>query len=299
MLRTFLLVLLLAVSASAQCTQKLATLPAAPELFSFRLGMTKDDIQQLVSQTVFPRTDHFGVAKTTINPHFDPKIDQVKYNGVRSISLDLLDDKLTSLWIGYDENFKVQSVDEFVKLISESLKVSGPWSSWKSRGQQLRCADFQLIVSTLAGGPSLRILDLAAEDTIAARRQQKEEQDAAREAAAAEKENGEGNGSNTSKDNEANKTNRSTGTNRSNEGNGNNSPAEPDGRDKNKTGQPNDTNAATGDNSTVAVIGDKQTKTYYPNGCQPAREISETNRAAFKTPADAQKAGFKLAKNCH
>src|ERR1051326_1097019 len=140
MLRTFLLVLLLAGSVSAQCTQKLATLPTAPELFGFHLGMTQDEIQQLVPQSVFPRTDHFGVAKTTINPHFDPKIDQVKYNGVRSISLDLLD-------------FKVQTVDEFVKLISESLKVSGPWSSWKSRGQQLHCADFQLIVSTLAGGP--------------------------------------------------------------------------------------------------------------------------------------------------
>ena len=259
MLRTFLLVLLLAGPASAQCTQKLATLPAAPELFGFRLGMTRDEIKELVPQSVFPRDDHFGIAKTTINPHFDPKIDQVKYNGVRSISLDLLDDKLTSLWIGYDENFKVQTIDEFVKLISESLKVSGPWSSWKSRGQQLRCADFQLIVSTLAGGPSLRIVDLAAEDTIAARRQEKEEQDAAREAAAAEKENGEG-----------------TQTNGSNE-----------------------TTTNTQTSETPAIIGDKQTKTYYPNGCQPAKEISETNRAVFKTAADAQKAGFKLAKNCH
>jgi hypothetical protein len=221
--------------------------------------MTQDEIKQLVPQSVFPRTDHFGVTKTTINPHFDPKIDQVKYNGVRSISLDLLDDKLTSLWIGYDENFKVQTVDEFVKLISTTLQVSGPWSSWKSRGQQLRCADFQLIVSTLAGGPSLRIFDLSAEDTIAARRQAKEEQDEAAEATAAKKENGTG--------------------------------------DETQT---NGTKEATNTTSeTPAIIGDKQTKTYYPNGCQPPREISETNRAVFKTAADAQKAGFKLAKNCH
>jgi hypothetical protein len=256
MLRTFLLVLLLAVPASAQCTQKLATLPVVPELFGFHLGMTKDEIKQLVPQTTFPRTDHFGVAKTTINPHFDPKIDQPKYEGVRSISLDLLDEKLTSLWIGYDEDFKVQTVDEFVKLISTSLQVSGPWSSWRSRGQQLRCADFQLIVSTLGGGPSLRIIDLSAEDTIAARRQEKEEQDAAAEAAAAEKESGESN-------------------------------------NKSEPGQPDLTD------ETPVIIGDKQTKTYYPNGCQPAKEISETNRAVFKTAADAQKAGFKLAKNCH
>src|SRR5690242_19199469 len=183
MLRTFLLVLLLAVSASAQCTQKLATLPTAPELFGFHLGMTKDEIQQLVPQTVFPHADHFGVAKTTINPHFDPKIDQKKFAGVRSISLDVLDDRLTSLWIGYDENFKVQTIDDLVKLVSASLQVSGNWSSWRSRGEQLRCADFQLIVSTLASGPSLRLVDLAADDTIAARRQAKEEQDSMAEAA--------------------------------------------------------------------------------------------------------------------
>ena len=252
MFRAIFIVLAVVMPASAQCTQKIATLPAAPELFGFHLGMTKDEIKQLVPQAVFPRDDHFGVAKTTINPHFDPKIDQVKYEGVRSISLDLLDDKLTSLWIGYDENFKVQTVDEFVKLVSTALQISGPWSSWKSRGQQLRCADFQMIVSTLAGGPSLRILDLSAEDTIAARRKEKEEQDEAAEAAAAQKENGTADEAQTSET------------------------------------ENND-----------AIIGDKQTKTYYPNGCQPAKAISETNRAVFKTAADAQKAGFKLAKNCH
>src|ERR1043165_5036801 len=270
MLRTFLLVLLLALSVSAQCTQKIATLPAAPELFGFRLGMMKDDIEQRVPQAVFPRNDHFGVSKTTLKPHFDPKIEQKKFEGVGSISLDLLDDKLTSLWIGYDENFKVQTVDELVKLISESLKVSGAWSSWKSRGQQLRCADFQLIVSTLTSGPSLRIVDLAAEDTIAARRQEKEEQDAAREAAA-ERENSESDTTKTDKDNEASNT---------------------------TTANTNSANT-TATTEPPAIIGDKQTKTYYPNGCQPAKEISETNRAVFKTPADAQKAGFKLAKNCH
>lgn len=240
MFRTLLIVLALAIPVSAQCTQKIATLPAAPELFGFRLGMTRDQIKELMPQTAFGRADHFGVTKTTINPHFDPKIDQKKFEGVRSISLDLLDDKLTSLWIGYDDTYKIKTVDDFVKTISESLQVSGNWSSWRSRGQQLRCADFQLIVSTLAGGPSLRLLDFGAEDTVAARRQAKEEQDSLAEGAATES-------------------------------------SEP----------------------TAEIIGDKQTKTYYPNGCQPAKEIAEANRALFKTAEEAEKAGFKLAKNCH
>jgi hypothetical protein len=239
MLRTLFVLLAISLPVSAQCTQKIATLPAAPELFGFRLGMTKDEIKELVPQVQFPRADPFGVAKTTINPHFDPKIDQTKYKGVRSISLDLLDSQLTSLWIGFDDTFKVQNVDEFVKIISNSLQLSGNWSSWRSRGQQIRCGDFQLIVSTLAGGPSLRLLDFSAEDTIAARRQAHEEQNALAEAAAGE------NGAEASE-----------------------------------------------------VIGDKQTRTYYPNGCQPTKEISETNRAVFKSPEEAEKAGFKLAKNC-
>jgi hypothetical protein len=246
MLRTLLfplLLLLLAQTASAQCTKKLSELPAAPELLGFRLGMTKDEIKTRVPQTAFGKADRFGVMKTTINPYFDPKIDKSKFEGVRSISLDLVDDRLTSLWIGYDETFKARTAEEFVKLISQSLGVGGNWSSHRSKGQQLRCADFQLIVTTVAGGPSFRILDIAAEDLVAERRQAKEEQDAVAE---------------------ANASSESTQTA---------PPAE--------------------------LVADKDSKTYYPNGCTPSKEIVEKNKVVFKTAADAEKAGFKAAKNCH
>ncbi len=234
-----LLILLPAQSAPAQCTKKLAELPAAPELLGFRLGMTKEQIKARVPQTKFGPTDPFGVSKTTINPYFDESIDKSKFEGVRSISLDLLDERLTSIWIGFDETFKVRTTEEFIKLISQSLQVPENWASWRSRGQQLRCADFQLIVQTVAGGPSLRLMDVAAENTVAQRRQTKEEQDALAEA------------------------------------------------------------GPTTESSEEEVIGDKQSKTYYSGGCQPAKEISEANKVIFKTTADAEKAGFKLAKNCH
>ena len=235
-----LLVLWLGQSVSAQCTKKAAELPAVPELLGFHLGMTKEQIKTRVPQTVFGKTDPFGITRTTINPYFDPSIDKTKFEGVRSISLDLLDERLTSLWIGFDETFKVHTVEEFVKLISQSLQVPENWSSWRYKGQQLRCADFQLIVTTVAGGPSFRVMDIAAEETVAARRQAKEEQDSLAEAGA-----------------DAAST----------------EPAE--------------------------IIGDKQSKTYYSGACQPAKEIAEGNRVSFKTTADAEKAGFKPAKNCH
>jgi hypothetical protein len=187
MFLALLVIVAASVSSAAQCTQKLNELPAAPELLGFRLGMTKDEIKARVPQTRFGHTDDFGISKTTINPYFDESIDKSKLESVRTISLDLLDDHLTSLWIGYDETYKVQSVEEFIKAVSASLKLTGTWSAARGKGQQLRCADFQVFVSTLAGGPSLRIVDVGAEETIAQRRQAKEERDsAAAEAAATE-----------------------------------------------------------------------------------------------------------------
>lgn len=236
-----LLLLVLAQSAAAQCTKKISELPAAPELSGFQLGMTKEQVKTRVPQTKFGKPDHFGVSKTTINPYFDETIDKTKFQGVRSISLDLLDDKLTSIWVGFDETYKVHNIEEFVKLISQSLQVNGNWSSYKSKGQQLRCADFQLIVTTVAGGPSFRLFDTGADNLVAERRQLKEEQDAAAAEAAASSE------------------------------------------------IPEDSE----------IIADKQSKTYYPNGCQPPKEIAEANRVTFKTIAEAEKAGFKAAKNCH
>ena len=232
----------IAATAAGQCSKKIAELPAAPELLGFRLGMTKEEIKTHVPQTEFGKTDHFGVAKTTINPYFDPKIDKTKFEGVRSISLDLLDQKLTSLWIGYDENFKAKNVDEFVKLITQSLQLPASWTSWRSRGQQMRCADFQLTVMMVANGPSFRLLDVAAEETVAMRRQQKEDQDAAIEAAG---------------------------------------PA------------PTETAAQT------EIVADKKSKMYYLGDCRPEKVIAETDKIVFKTTDEAEKAGFKLAKNCH
>src|SRR5687767_1220408 len=230
----------IAVTAAAQCTKKITEIPVAPELLGFRLGMTKEEIKAHVPQTDFGRTDDFGVSKTTINPHFDPKIDKAKLEGVRSISLDLVDQKLTSLWIGYDENFKAKTVEELVKLITQSLQLPATWSSYRYRGQQMRCDGFQLQVTTVAGGPTLRVLDVAAEETVAMRRQQKEEEASMAEATAAETPE---------------------------------TAEEPE------------------------IIADRKSRTYYLGTCRPEKDIAEANKVLFKTTDEAEKAGFKLAKN--
>ena len=93
----------------------------------------------------------------------------------------------------------------------------------------MSCEGFSLFASVIAGSPSIRISDDAAQETIATRR---EEAAAAAEAAAA------------------------------------------------------------------IVIGDQRTKLYYPSDCSALQSVTEPNRIKFKDKDEAEKAGFKLAKDC-
>ena len=180
----FLLLVTSAAVISAQqntCKAKLSDLPPAAELRGFRLGMTPEQVKARVPQVVFGRTDELGVSKTSINPDFDPQIDKSNFADVRTVSLDLLDGRVVSLWIGFDGTFKWNTIAEFVKGVSQELALPDEWTT-KGRAQQLTCADFQVSVSMIAQGPSLRILDLPADKTISERRQAKADEAEAAEA---------------------------------------------------------------------------------------------------------------------
>lgn len=184
-----LMILLCVIGVCAQdnrCSLKLTDLPNAPELMGFQIGMTKDAVKDRIPQVAFGNTDDFGVSKTSINPDFDTRIDKSKFPGIRTVSLDFLDGRLSSLWLGYDGSFKWNSVTEFVKGISQSLHLPDAWTEWRTRGQRLRCMDFQMTVVTVAEGPSFRIIDQKAERTIAERRAAKEEENSGEESENAE-----------------------------------------------------------------------------------------------------------------
>ncbi len=169
----FLVIVVCAVNAPAQdvpCKTRLSELPQSTEFRGFRLGMTMDQVKARVPQVVFPPADELGTVKTTINPFYDPTIDKAAFADVRSISLDFFDGRLVSLWIGFDSTFKWPAVEDFVSGISPALSLPSNWLSWKLRGRRLKCADFELTVSTIAGGPSFRIQDLTAEEALTARR---------------------------------------------------------------------------------------------------------------------------------
>ena len=223
-----LAVLLIAIPASAQlpaCSLKTDEMPDAAELRGFRLGMTYDQVKARVPQVQFGPADQFGVAKTSINPYFDPRIDKIAFADVRTISLDFLDGKLVGLWIGFESTFKWQTLDEFVAGISKTLNLPAAWPPIRG-GRQLSCDGFSVFASVIAGSPSIRILDEPAQEIIATRREQA--------AQAAE----------------------------------------------------------------AMVVGDQRTRLYYPSECAALETVAEPSRIKFKDKDEAEKAGYKLAKDC-
>lgn len=48
----------------------------------------------------------------------------------------------------------------------------------------------------------------------------------------------------------------------------------------------------------TAFVGDKETRLFYPPGCAGANDVGVANRVLFKDLEEAQKAGYKPAKNC-
>lgn len=173
-----LILLLSAAGGFAQnrgCTLKVADLPDAPETFGFRLGMTTQEVKARLPRIKLGKANDFGVSQTTINPDFDPLMDKTMLPGVRSLSFDFMDGRVSSLWFGFDGSFKWHNVPDFVSGISRSLRLPDGWTPWKTTGQQLKCADFQMTVGYVAEGPSFHITDLAAERAIAERRRDQAE----------------------------------------------------------------------------------------------------------------------------
>lgn len=210
----------------SRCSLKLDQLKDAPELFGFRLSMTLDEVKARSSLIKFGPADKFGIVKTSISPHYEPKFDKTVFADVRTISFDFLDGKLVTLWIGFEETSKWARLDEFVATLSKSLNVPSEWPEKLRNGRQLACDGFSLFASIIARGPSIRITDDVAQSVIAERR----EKDA--ESVEAE------------------------------------------------------------------VIGDTRTLNYYSSDCAAKDEVPAASRIVFKNKAEAESAGYKLAKAC-
>lgn len=160
----------------AKCALTPDQLSQAAELKGLWPGMTLDQVLRVVPSLEMGRKDELGLSKTSFSPDFNPKINKAAFQGVRTVSLDFLDDKLFSIWLGYNESFKLKTMDEIARAVTQSLKLPDSWET-KTRARQLTCGDFQLVVTMVAGSPTLRITDESVRETWEKRRTEKEEQE--------------------------------------------------------------------------------------------------------------------------
>ncbi len=164
--------------ASAQesrCNLKLAQLKQAQELYGLRIGMTFEQVKAIVPTLQAGRADDLGFATTSFSPNFNPQMDKTAFAGVRTVSLEFLDDKLFTIWIGFNSSFKWQTLEEFVPGMSAALGLpAGVWAG-NSLKPTIECEEFKLTASMIGGGPSIRLMDKAAIELWQQRRTEREE----------------------------------------------------------------------------------------------------------------------------
>jgi hypothetical protein len=163
-----------AIGQEARCMVKLADLPAAQELRGFRIGMTTEQVRARLPKVQVKPADEFGLTSLNIFPDYEHGIDKTAFEGVRTISLDLLDGRVYTLWLGYDKTFKWQTIDEFATGIAASLKLPNTWRT-KFRTRLLDCADFTVAVIPVGDSPSIKIMDSAAKELLDKRQAAKED----------------------------------------------------------------------------------------------------------------------------
>ncbi|HKQ54001.1 MAG TPA: hypothetical protein VJT74_16615 [Pyrinomonadaceae bacterium] len=163
-----------AVAQDGKCTLKLAELTTSPELRGFRVGMTVEEVRARLPKAQFPRADEFGFASLNIFPDYEQGIDKKSFEGVRTVSLEFMDNKVSAVWLGYDKTFKWQTIDEFVAGITPALKLPNLWRS-RFRNRLMDCADFTVAVIPVGDSPSIKITSDAARALLDERKAAKEE----------------------------------------------------------------------------------------------------------------------------
>jgi hypothetical protein len=171
------LILVLAFASSAQesrCSLKLADLPSITELRGFHLGITIEQVKARLPKAHIRAADEFGFTSLNIFPDYETGIDKTAFEGVRTISLEFLDGRVSSLWVGYDKSFKWQTLDEFTTGMTTALKLPNAWRS-KFRNRLLDCAGFTIAIIPVGESPSIKISDDTARELLEKRKAAKED----------------------------------------------------------------------------------------------------------------------------
>jgi len=160
----------------------LLTRAEAPEIRGIRLGMTPDqllavypeDLNRLkVSEAIkeSKRATNYGVGRFDLRP--DRETPNPRFKGLNYITIELLDERVTSFHIGY-AGPQWSTADQFVEKLSEALHL--PREPWEGRGgvsQSLKCDGF--VVNAYASSDTaqnwVQVHDTSAPQVVEDRRQ--------------------------------------------------------------------------------------------------------------------------------
>ena len=137
-------------STASRCS---LTREQAPELRGIRLAMSVEQLlslfpenshRQVITNAVkeSKRADRFGLARFDLL--LDREVANPRFAGVNYITVELIDERITSFHVAY-AGPEWKSVDQFVTKLSEALRL--PNSAWESGGeslQSLKCDGFRV-----------------------------------------------------------------------------------------------------------------------------------------------------------
>ena len=187
------LMLFLAALARAQSpnttSQCALTVAQSPEIRGVRLGTSTSKLLTLFPETMnrmaidaavrdSKRADSYGYGNFELRP--DNSSANEKFSGVEFISIQMLDERVTSFYVSYTGPYW-NSLDQFIGKLSASLNLPAA-ENWKWEGgdsvKSLKCNGFSVVVHSSGGANNyVAVRDTAAPEIITSRR------DAAREKA--------------------------------------------------------------------------------------------------------------------
>jgi hypothetical protein len=148
-----------------------------------RLGMTTEQVLALfpgskvdeeVRVSLSNPTSPLGLSGFTIRP--EKYSSKSKFDGISQIVFTLLDNRVSTLYVGYDNSTTLGNVDEFVTKFSKGRKLPAAesWEPYVGMDNQLKtmkCKDYEIMV--FAGGENVSVSYVQLSD-LTARRKLKE-----------------------------------------------------------------------------------------------------------------------------
>ena len=154
----------------------------APELATFRLGMSLTEVLARLPGVKVSPADELGVSNLSVE--FPPE--RYRSTGISNLSLEFTDARLSYIRVGYPITDKWNSVDAFLAAVATSLNLSGTWDNFYDRDDKtfrdiedfrdksLECRDFIISVGIGVEGfgvqtPHVKLEDMTARRKVAAR----------------------------------------------------------------------------------------------------------------------------------